>query len=109
MFDDLDPDLVTAFERARRPLGHDRFMADLIQKIERTQRNRMWRRVIVIAAVVAAVSLNRGPILEGMAAALRLVGDSSPGFADLLITPWGWAVSMLVGGWVLFRTRPSRG
>jgi hypothetical protein len=26
----------------------------------------------------------------------------------LLITPWGWALSMLIGAWVLLRTRPAR-
>jgi hypothetical protein len=109
MLDDLDPDLATAFERARQPLRSDRFMADMLRTIERTQRIRMWRRVIVIAAAVAAVFLEMRPILEGLAAALRFVGDASSAYTELLITPWGWAVSMLVGGWILFRTRPSRG
>lgn len=39
---------------------------------------------------------------EGMSQA----ADVSPGGADLLITPWGWALSMLIGAWVLLRTRP---
>jgi len=34
----------------------------------------------------------------------------APAYADMLITPWGWAVSMLVGTrvMVILRTRPSR-
>jgi hypothetical protein len=28
--------------------------------------------------------------------------------ADMVVSPWGWAVSMLFGAWVILRTRPSR-
>jgi len=41
-------------------------------------------------------------------AAVRFVGDFSPADMQMLISPAGWAVSMLVGGGVLFLMRPSR-
>ncbi len=109
MLDEWDPDIAAAFGRAHQPLGRDRFMVDMLRRIERTQRIRLWRRSAAIAAVLAAVAFNLRPIITGTAGALRIVGDFSPAYAQMLITPGGWAVSMLVGAWVLFRTRPSRG
>ena len=103
MINDLDPDLTRLFAQAREPLVDDLFMANLLLKIERARRARMWRQILAIV-----VSLNIRLVLEKTAAAVRLVGDLSPAYADMLITPWGWAVSMVVGIWVVLRTRPSR-
>ncbi len=108
MINDLDPDLTRLFAQAREPLVDDLFMANLLLKIERARRARMWRQILAIVAVAIVVSLNIRLVLEKTAAAVRLVGDLSPAYADMLITPWGWAVSMVVGIWVVLRTRPSR-
>jgi len=108
MINDLDPDLTRLFAQAREPLVDDLFMANLLLKIERARRARMWRQILAIVAVAIVVSLNIRPVLEKTAAAVRLVGDLSPAYADMLITPWGWAVSLVVGLWVVLRTRPSR-
>jgi hypothetical protein len=108
MMNELDPDLTRLFAQARAPLADDVFMAGLLLKMERARRARMRRQVLAIAAVAVVVLLNLGPVLEGTAAVVRLVGDVPPAFADLLITPWGWAVSMLVGIAVVLRARPSR-
>ncbi len=108
MINDLDPDLTRLFAQAREPLVDDLFMANLLLKIERARRARMWRQILAIVAVAIVVSLNIRPVLEKTAAAVRLVGDLSPAYADMLSTPWGWAVSMVVGIWVVLRTRPSR-
>jgi hypothetical protein len=108
VIDDLDPDLTRLFAQAREPLADDLFMANLMLKIERARRVRMWRQILAIVAVAVVVSFNMRQVLEKTAAAVRLVGDLSPAYADMLITPWGWAVSMLVGIWVVLRTRPSR-
>jgi hypothetical protein len=108
MMNELDPDLTRLFAQARAPLADDVFMAGLLLKMERARRARMRRQVLAIAAVAVVVLPNLGPVLEGTAAVVRLVGDIPPAFADLLITPWGWAVSMLVGIAVVLRARPSR-
>ena len=108
MIDELDPELTRLFAQARGPLADDLFMANLLLKIERARRARMRRQILGIVAVAVVVALNIRPVLEKTAAAVRLVGDISPAYADMLITPWGWAVSMLVGIWVVLRTRPSR-
>jgi hypothetical protein len=108
MFNELDPDLTRLFAQAREPLAEEQFMANLLLKIERARRARMWRRILAVAAVAVIVSLNMRLVLETTAAAVRLIGDFSRAYTEMLITPWGWAVSMLVGIWVILRTRPSR-
>jgi hypothetical protein len=108
MLNEWDPELTKAFAQAREPLAGDQFMAKLLLKIERKRRIRMWLQIFAIVAVVITVSLNMPLVLEKMASAVRFAGDFSPTYTELLITPWGWAASMLIGVWVLFRTRPSR-
>jgi hypothetical protein len=100
MINELDPHLTRLFAQAREPLADDLFMANLLLKIERARRARMWRQIVAIVAVAVVVALNIRPMLEKTGAAVRLVGDLSPAYADMLITPWGWAVSMSLGsGW----------
>ena len=108
MNDELDPDLTRLFAQAREPLADGPFMANLLLKIERARRARMWRQILAIAAVAVIVALNMRRVLEATAGAVRFVGDFSPTYTQVLISPWGWAVSMVVGVWVVLRTRPSR-
>jgi hypothetical protein len=108
MNNELDPSLARLFAQARAPLDDGPFMANLVLKIERARRARLRRQILAVVAVVVIVSLNMGQVLEKTAAAVRFVGNYSPNYTEMLITPWGWAVSMLVGVWVVLRTRPSR-
>ncbi len=108
MSDELDPELAGIFAKAREPFGDDAFAAQLLLKIERIQRARLWRRIVVMVAAMIVLALIMAPVLEKTAAVLRLIGDNSPSFTELLITPGGWAASMLVGAWVVFRGRLSR-
>ena len=104
-----DPELSRAFEQAREPLADDAFMASLLLKIERARRIRLARQIFTILTVVVIVGLNMRLVLEKTATAMRFVGDVSPTYSELLIAPWGWVVSVLIGIWILFRSRPSRG
>jgi hypothetical protein len=108
MSNDRDSELTRAFAHVREPLPGDVFTTTLLANIARARRTRAWRRALGIAALVIAASLQARPILEKTAAVVRWAADVFPGAADLLITPWGWALSMLVGAWVLLRTRPAR-
>ena len=108
MFNELDPELTRAFAQAREPLADAAFSATLLRRIERARRLRWCGQILAIAAVVLIVSLNLRLVLESTAAAVRFAGDVSPANLELLITPWGWAVSMLIGVWIVLRTRPSR-
>jgi hypothetical protein len=108
MFNESDADLARAFAQAREPLSPDAFMANLLLRIDRARRARLWRRVLASAAVLVVMSWNMPLVLEATAPVVRFVGDFSPTYTELLVTPGGWAVSMLVGGWVVLRSRASR-
>ena len=106
---DLDPKLSRLFaQQAQEPLAGQQFTASLLLKIERARRARAWYQVLAAVAVVIVVALNIAPLLEGTAAAVRVAGELAPSRGEFWISPWGWAVSMLLGGWVVLRTRPSR-
>jgi hypothetical protein len=108
MQNDWDPELIRAFAHAREPLAADAFLASLLPKIDRARRIRLGRQILALLAVLGVVALNLPLVLTQTAAAIRFVGDASPTAADFLISPWGWAASMLIGVWLLLRTRPSR-
>jgi hypothetical protein len=108
MSNDRDSELTRAFARLREPLPGDAFTTTLLANIARARRAGAWRRTLGIAAIVVAASLLARPILEKTVTVVRWAADVAPGAADLLITPWGWALSMLIGAWVLLRTRPAR-
>jgi len=109
MNDDVDPVLAQAFARSREPLADAEFLQELISIIERERQKRLWWRLLAMAAVVMVVVLNMGPLLEIMASAVRLAGEVSQTSTDLVISPWGWGASTVLGLWIVLRTRPSRG
>jgi hypothetical protein len=108
MSDELDPVLLKAFAQAREPLAAGEFMSTLMPKIERARRIRLGRQVLVIALVALIAGLNIGPVLETTADLVRAAGSLPAAHADVLVGPWGWAVSLLIGGWIVFQTWPSR-
>jgi hypothetical protein len=108
MFDDQDPELARIFAQAREPLADNEFTAKLLRKIDRARRVRLWGQILVIAVIAGVVGVNVRSVLQQTADAVRYIGESLPGSADVLISPWGWAVSMLIGAWVVLRSRPSR-
>jgi hypothetical protein len=108
MLDDNDPELLRVFAQAREPLTDAGFMAAVLMKIDRARRTRLRRQALVIAAVVALGVLNWRLLWTLTAAAVSFVGDFSPSYTAWLVTPGGWAVSMLIGVVVVLRSRPSR-
>ena len=108
VLDDNDPELLRAFGEVREPLADDAFMASVLMKIERARRVRLRRLALVIAAAAALGVLNGRLLWEVTAAAVRFVGDFSPTYTPWMVTPAGWAVSMLIGVFVVLRSRPSR-
>jgi hypothetical protein len=108
MSTEWDPELSRAFARAREPLGDDLFTATLLRKLDRLRRRRLWRQILVTAAVVLIVAVNLRLVLDETAGAVRLVAEAAPVYTEWVISPWGWAGSMLIGAWVVLRTRRSR-
>jgi hypothetical protein len=108
MSNDWDPELTKVFARACEPLDDYVFTATLLQKLNRVRRRRLWRQIFVAAAVLLIVAVNLRPVLDETADAVRTVAEAVPAYTDLLVSPWGWAESMLIGAWVILRTRRSR-
>jgi len=104
----LDSELSKRFAQAHQPLIGGEFLAALLVKIERAQRIRLRRRILLAAAALIVASLYMPMVLEKTAWAVRAVGEFPPAYAELLITPAGWAISMFVAICVVLRTRPSR-
>ena len=108
MFNESDPELSRLFAQARAALADEPFIAQVMSRIERARRTRLWLGIFAIAAVLIVLSLNARLVMDQTAWVVSAVGDFPPANADLFSTPWGWAVSMVVGVWVMLRTRPSR-
>jgi hypothetical protein len=103
MFSDPDPVLLGIFAQAREALAGDAFSANLLLKIERARRMRRWRRGLVIACIVVVALMNVHLVLEQAMHAVRWAGEMTPTYTELLLTPWGWAASMLIGACVVLR------
>jgi hypothetical protein len=104
----LDSELSKWFAQAHQPLADGEFLEASLVKIERAQRIRLWRRILLAAAALIVASLTMPMVLEKTSWMARSVGEFPPAYGDLLITPVGWAVSMIIGICVVLRTRPSR-
>ena len=93
--EELDPQLLRCFAAAHEPAADDAFTRRLLLELEHARRARLWRQILAVAAAVILVSLNLRGVLEHTAAMVRVVGDLAPVSTNWLITPWGWAASLL--------------
>lgn len=108
MQDELDAKLLALFAESRETLPGEKFMRAFRMRRERARRFRTLRRDGLIA-ILALIGASVAPaVLEQTAAAFRALGRHSIAYGDLLISPWGWVVSMLFGLAVLVRTRALR-
>jgi len=105
MIDESEPELARSFAKAREALDEDTFAAGVLAAMASARRRMLWMRWAAIgAAVIAMICV--GPVIgPPIGALLRAAGDYSALGAGFLVTPWGWAMSMLIGVWVLARAR----
>jgi hypothetical protein len=108
MSDDLDPKLLALFAESREPLHDTVFMSAFLLKLERAHRLRLMSRIGMIVAAVFAAAWIMPSVLHATAAVARVVGEGSTVHAPLLLSPWGWLVSTLIGLAVIFRTGAMR-
>jgi hypothetical protein len=108
MSDDLDPALERLFARQRAPLSDREFVSTLLADIKRRQRAAWLRHAAVIVALLLMVGWQVPQLLRATAAAVEFVGARTADYAPLLLSPWGWAVSMVVGLGVILRMTPRR-
>lgn len=94
----FDPQLRRLFAHAREPLAGDAFLAAVLRRVMRERRSR-YRRRLIAAAVLFLIACSELPVLLAKTALIvRFLGEYST-------TPVGWAVSMMIGGWVLLWAR----
>ena len=115
MQDEIDPRLLTLFAQANEALPSEAFMKSFLAKIERAQRLRTLQRAGLIAVVLLIGAWFAPSVLERTAAVLHAAGAAmsaaggAPGsYEALVISPWGWAASTLIGLVVLVRVGALR-
>jgi hypothetical protein len=108
MANDADFELLRVFTQTREAPVDGGFSASVLRKIDRARRAWRWRRILVMLCIAIAASLNAHLLLQQAMQSVRWVGDLTTACTEFLLTPWGWAASMLLGACVVLRSRPSR-
>jgi hypothetical protein len=108
MSNEIDDTLVALFAKAHETLPSAEFMQSFLTRMERARRWQSMRR-IALAVVLAILGAWIMPaVLSTTAAVVRAVGERSQSYGLLIISPAGWAVSMLIGFLLLLRTGALR-
>ena len=108
MSDELDPLLVELFEAKHASLNGPEFIAAVLTRIERQRRAAgRWQALLAIVFLLLLTWQLPG-LLRATAAAVQAMSAHSQAYAPLMISPLGWAVSMLVGLAVMLRIMPRR-
>lgn len=108
MSDELDPQLLALFAEKHEQLPSAEFLGASMAKMERAQRMRTLSRIAMTVVAILAGAWITPSVLNQTAVVMSTIGEHSAHYAPLVISPWGWAVSMLIGLAVLFRTGALR-
>ena len=112
MSNEIDEKLLARFARAQERLPDTEFMQSLLTRMQQARRLRSRRRmamVVVAAGLAAGLAAWIMPsVLQTTAAVVRSVAEHAPSYDALIISPGGWAVSMLIGLGVLLRAGALR-
>jgi hypothetical protein len=116
MSDEIDNRLLTLFAEARETLPSAEFMQSYLARMERARRLQSMRRIAlglalgVLAAWImpSVLATTAAAVQAAVQAAVRAVGEQPRAYGALIISPAGWAVSMLIAFLVLFRTGALR-
>jgi hypothetical protein len=108
MSDELDPALLQLFAHRLERLPDQAFLAALLTDIERRQRVARLRQAAVIAGVLLVLGWQVPGLLRATAEAMQFMNALCAGYLPLMLSPGGWAVSMLVGLGVILKLTPKR-
>jgi hypothetical protein len=106
MSDELDPALLQLFTQRRERLPDQAFLAALLSDIERRQRAARLRQAAVLAGVLLVIGWQVPGLLRATADAMQSMNALCAACLPLILSPWGWAVSMCVGLGVVLRMTP---
>lgn len=108
MSDEIDDRLSALFAEAREPLPSAEFMQSFLARMERARRLQNRRRVAMAAGVAILAAWFMPAVLASTAAVVQAIAEQSRSYGNLIISPAGWGVSMLIGFLVLLRTGALR-
>jgi hypothetical protein len=107
MSDEVDR-LLALFAEAHETLPSAEFMQSYLARMERARRLQSRRRIALGLVLGVLAAWIMPSVLATTAAVVHVVGEQSRSYAALIISPAGWAVSMLIGFLVLLRTGALR-
>jgi hypothetical protein len=107
MSNEHDP-LRALFAEAHETLPSAEFIQTFLTRVERARRMQSMRRIALGIAVGVLAAWILPSVLASTAAVMHAAGEQARPYGDLLISPAGWAVSMLIGFLVLRRTGALR-
>jgi hypothetical protein len=108
MSDEIDNRLISLFAEAHETLPSAEFMQSFLARMQRARRMQSMRRIALGLVLVFLAAWITPPLLSATAAVVRVIGEQPLAYGALIISPAGWAVSMLIGFLVLLRTGALR-
>ena len=108
MSNEMDGRLLACFARAHERLPDVEFMQSLLARMQQARRLRSRQRIAVVVVVAIVAAWVMPSVLQSTAAVVRIVAEHAPSYGALVISPGGWAVSMLIGFGVLLRAGALR-
>jgi hypothetical protein len=104
MSNESDDRLRALFAEAHETLPSAEFMQTILARMQRARRLQSSRRIALIVVLGVLAAWVMPSVLATTAAVVHAVGEQSRPYGALIISPAGWAVSMLVGFVVLLWT-----
>ena len=108
MSNEIDEKLLALFAQAQEPLPDAEFMQSLLARMQQARQLRSRQRIAMVVVVASLAAWIMPSVLQTTATVVRSVAEHTPSYDALIISPGGWAVSMLIGLIVLLRVRVLR-
>jgi len=108
MSNEIDEKLQARFAQAHELLPDVEFMQSLLARMQQARRLRSRQRFAMVVVVASFAAWIMPSVLQTTAAVVRSVAEHAPSYDALIISPGGWAVSMLIGFGVLLHTGALR-
>jgi len=108
MSDEMNEKLLARFVGAQERLPDAEFMQTVLARMQQARRLRGRQRIAMIVVVASLAAWIMPSVLQTTAAVMRSVAEHAPSYEALIMSPGGWAVSMLIGFGVLLRAGALR-
>ena len=108
MSDEMNEKLLARFVGAQERLPDAEFMQTVLARMQQARRLRGRHRIAMIVVVASLAAWIMPSVLQTTAAVMRSVAEHAPSYEALIMSPGGWAVSMLIGFGVLLRAGALR-